>query len=77
MNQPPGLRQISQSPLLFAGKPKLYAGAIDCLRRTIAFEGIRGLYKGFWPVYARMMPWNMTFWLSYEQFRRLAGVSGF
>lgn len=40
-------------------------------------EGIRGLYKGFIPNWARLAPWQLMFWVSFEQYRSVAGISGF
>lgn len=44
---------------------------------TYQHEGFRGLYKGFWPTWARMAPWSLTFWLTYEEIRKICGLSGF
>ncbi|KAL5019053.1 hypothetical protein ScPMuIL_004775 [Solemya velum] len=59
------------------GKGLMYIGAFDCLMKTIRVEGFLALYKGFIPIWARMAPWSLTFWLSYEQIRKLAGSSSF
>ena len=40
-------------------------------------EGLRGLYAGFLPTWARLGPWQLTFWLSFEQLRKAAGLGGF
>lgn len=40
-------------------------------------EGIRGLYAGFIPTWSRLAPWQLCFWVSYEQLRRAAGLAGF
>lgn len=31
-----------------------YKGALDCLLKTVRYEGIAALYKGFIPNYARI-----------------------
>lgn len=59
------------------GRGQLYKSSIDCLRKTIKAEGFMALYKGFIPIWARMAPWSLTFWLTYEELRRLCGVSSF
>ncbi|XP_023227028.1 mitochondrial uncoupling protein 4-like [Centruroides sculpturatus] len=59
------------------GRGQLYKSSIDCLRKTIKAEGFFALYKGFIPIWARMAPWSLTFWLTYEELRRLCGVSSF
>lgn len=33
-------------PLTGANEKPLYSGTLDCTKKTIAKEGIRGLYKG-------------------------------
>ena len=67
-------RMMAQRRL--AGPPR-YSGALDCLRQSVAAEGIGVLYRGFLPNWARLGPWQMTFWLSYEFMRRRFGLEGF
>ena len=38
--------RLQTMPLPAAGQPPMYSGAIDCVKKTIANEGPRGLYKG-------------------------------
>lgn len=57
--------------------PELYKGSLDCLLRTIEAEGFTSLYKGFVPTWSRMAPWSLTFWLTYEQIRKLSGTTSF
>ena len=40
-------------------------------------EGITSLWKGFFPIWARIAPWQMFFWISYEQIRLLSGYESF
>uniref|UniRef100_A0A5S6QJT1 Mitochondrial uncoupling protein 4 n=1 Tax=Trichuris muris TaxID=70415 RepID=A0A5S6QJT1_TRIMR len=54
-----------------------YKSTVDCLRRTVRNESFLALYKGFWPIWARMAPWSLTFWVSYERIRWLTGASSF
>jgi solute carrier family 25 uncoupling protein 27 len=54
-----------------------YRGLGDCLVKTWRVEGLRGLYKGFIPTWSRLGPWQLTFWVTYEQARRLAGLDPF
>ena len=35
---------------------KMYSGGLDCAIKTARAEGILGLYKGFFPAYARLAP---------------------
>lgn len=57
--------------------PELYKGSLDCIRQSIGNEGFFSLYRGFLPTWSRMAPWSMTFWLSFEQIRKLCGASSF
>lgn len=50
-----------------------YKGIIDCFTKTIKNEGLLALYKGFIPVWLRLAPWQIIFWTSYEQLRKLNG----
>jgi solute carrier family 25 uncoupling protein 27 len=58
-------------------QPQLYRSSLQCLTLTVKNEGVLALWKGFIPIWARMAPWSLTFWISYEQIRRLAGTSSF
>lgn len=49
---------------------KIYTGTIDCFLRTVRSEGFVALYKGFVPTWLRMGPWNIIFFLSYEQLKQ-------
>lgn len=55
----------------------VYKGSYDCLVKTIKVEGIRALWKGFFPTWARLGPWQFVFWVSYEKLRQIAGLSSF
>ncbi|KXJ16192.1 mitochondrial uncoupling protein 4 [Exaiptasia diaphana] len=57
--------------------PSEYRGSIDCFKRAVKQEGFFSLYKGWLPTWSRMAPWSLTFWLTYEQIRKLSGASGF
>lgn len=65
-------RLMNQSP----SNPK-FSSTLDCLRKTVQQEGVFALYKGFWPTWARLGPWQMCFWVSYEQLRKITGQAGF
>ena len=45
--------------------------------QTLRAEGWRGLYAGFLPTWARLGPWQVTFWVTYEQLRSWGGLSSF
>ncbi|GAB1600671.1 mitochondrial uncoupling protein 4-like [Argonauta hians] len=59
------------------GKGLLYTSSWDCVTKAVKAEGFLSLYKGFFPTWARMAPWSLTFWLSLEQMRKLTGASSF
>jgi solute carrier family 25 uncoupling protein 27 len=60
-----------------AGGPPRYAGALDCARQSVRAEGLGVLYRGFLPTWARLGPWQLTFWLTYEQLRWRSGMGAF
>lgn len=51
--------------------PHIYSGSIDCLVQTFKNEGFLALYKGFVPTWFRMGPWNIIFFITYEQLKQL------
>ncbi|XP_077212890.1 mitochondrial substrate carrier family protein [Tasmannia lanceolata] len=55
----------------------IYRNSFDCLVKTVRLEGAKALWKGFFPTWARLGPWQFVFWVSYEKFRHLAGLSSF
>ncbi|KAM7349381.1 uncoupling protein 4A isoform 1-T4 [Cochliomyia hominivorax] len=67
--------RIMNQPTDDKGRGLLYKGSVDCLRQTVNKEGLTALYKGFLPCWIRMAPWSLTFWLSFEQIRKMLGAS--
>ncbi|OWF49407.1 mitochondrial uncoupling protein 4-like [Mizuhopecten yessoensis] len=59
------------------GRGLMYKGTLDCLVTTVQQEGFWTLYRGFVPIWLRMAPWSLTFWLTYEQVRRMSGAGSF
>ncbi|KAL7064113.1 hypothetical protein AAHC03_05149 [Spirometra sp. Aus1] len=57
--------------------PPLYSGMIDCAVKVVRQEGFFTLYRGFFLIWARMAPWSLTFWLTYEKLREYTGAGGF
>jgi solute carrier family 25 protein 14/30 len=51
--------------------PHLYKSSLDCFLKTLSFEGPLALYKGFVPSYLRLGPWNIIFFVTYEQLKVL------
>lgn len=69
--------RVMNQPTDNQGRGLLYRSPLDCLLKTVRGEGFKALYKGFFPIWARMAPWSFTFWVTYEEFRRFAGVRSF
>ena len=40
------------------------------LLQTVRNEGFLALYKGFIPTWVRMGPWNIIFFITYEQLKK-------
>ncbi|XP_076165593.1 uncoupling protein Bmcp mitochondrial isoform X2 [Ptiloglossa arizonensis] len=51
--------------------PHIYSGSVDCFVQTFKNEGFLALYKGFVPTWFRMGPWNIIFFITYEQLKQL------
>ncbi|KAJ7529290.1 hypothetical protein O6H91_15G042600 [Diphasiastrum complanatum] len=54
-----------------------YKHSLDCLTKTVKAEGVMALWKGFFPTWTRLGPWQFVFWVSYEQLRKFSGLSSF
>lgn len=46
-----------------------YKGVIDCTLKVLKNEGPMVFYRGFIPLYLRIGPWNVAFFLSYEKYK--------
>lgn len=66
-------RLMNQRKLKKAGavKHKIYSGTLDCFLQTFRNEGFWAFYKGFVPTLFRMGPWNIIFFVSYEQLKSI------
>jgi len=64
------LKQLDQHQV-GGGQHAFYRGSLHCLTATLRTEGFSALYKGFVPSFVRMGPWNVIFFLVYEQLMRL------
>lgn len=49
-----------------AGIPSPYTGTLDGIRKITAKEGVAGLYKGLYPLWARQIPYTMMKFASFE-----------
>lgn len=47
-----------------------YKGPVDCLRQVWRSEGVRGVFRGFWPTLAREVPAFTVYFASYEWMTR-------
>lgn len=52
------------------GQEIVYKGTVDCFMQTVRSEGFLALYKGFVPTWLRMGPWNIIFFVTYEQLKQ-------
>ncbi|XP_068686633.1 kidney mitochondrial carrier protein 1-like isoform X1 [Montipora foliosa] len=48
----------------------IYRSAAHCLVMTSKSEGIFALYRGFVPQFLRLLPWNVFFFMSFEQYKK-------
>lgn len=53
-----------------AAEPQIYRNSLTCAYTTVRNEGFLALYKGFVPSFMRMGPWNIIFFLVYEQLKK-------
>jgi solute carrier family 25 protein 34/35 len=53
----------------------LYTSPLDCLVKTARAEGIAGLYRGAFALYARLAPHTILSLTFLEQFRKLYGLA--
>ncbi|KAH3811723.1 kidney mitochondrial carrier protein 1-like [Dreissena polymorpha] len=69
MNQ----RNLKSSVVLANGVAvsAIYTSSFDCLMTTVRTEGVLALYKGFIPNWLRLGPWNIIFFMTYEQLKKL------
>ena len=54
------------------GRGALYAGVLDCFRKTLAIEGPYGLFKGWTAHYFRAGPHTLLTFVIWEQFKHMA-----
>lgn len=58
-----GTTQMGQTSTVY------FSNSFECFTSIMRNEGIRALYKGFWPSFIRMGPWNIIFFISYEKLK--------
>lgn len=54
------------------GHPQTYRGYLDCVSRTLAVEGVRGLYRGWHVSLMKIMPGAAVQFLAYDFFKYAA-----
>ncbi|XP_022088031.1 kidney mitochondrial carrier protein 1-like [Acanthaster planci] len=65
-------RLMNQRNLRDHSRPQhIYKNSLDCLVKTFKYEGFFALYKGFIPTWVRLGPWNIIFFITYEQMKKL------
>ncbi|KAH8249685.1 hypothetical protein KR032_011468 [Drosophila birchii] len=69
--------RMMNQPVDENGKNLLYKNSLDCIRKLVKEEGVLTLYKGFIPIWFRLGPFSVIFWLSIEQLRQWEGQAGF
>ncbi|XP_028401390.1 kidney mitochondrial carrier protein 1-like [Dendronephthya gigantea] len=52
------------------GGAKIYRNSLDCILTTIRTERFFALYRGFIPNFVRLCPWNIVFFMSFEQYKK-------
>merc|ERR1712154_85418 len=57
--------------------PNEFRGTFHCFTYIISHEGPMSLYKGFFPIWARLGPWSTIFFLTFEKLRSLYGLESF
>lgn len=55
----------------------MYKGTFHCWVKTFNEEGFFALYKGFFPGWFRLAPWQLVFWVTYERLRIITGIGSF
>ena len=51
--------RIQNMPKPEAGKPPIYAGMLDCARKSVAEEGVLVLWRGFTPAFIKLAPYTV------------------
>lgn len=54
--------------------PQTYTGVVDCARKTISKEGVRGLFKGITPNLLKVAPAVSITYVVYENSKRLMSL---
>ena len=62
---------VIKTRVMSSGAPgaPVYAGALDCLLKTLRAEGPRALYQGVLPQFFRLTGWSVVMFASLEQLK--------
>lgn len=71
MNQKKLRSSVVMASNTAAVNPAIYSSSLDCLLQTVRTEGVTALYKGFIPTWVRLGPWNIIFFMTYEQMKKI------
>lgn len=64
-------RIMNQSVVAATASAQNYTSSMHCFNTTLRHEGVRALYKGFFPAYLRIGPFNVIFFITYEQLKNV------
>ena len=56
--------------------PPKYNGPVDCFRKVIKEEGVRGLYKGTGLTLLRDVPGSVAYYAAYDLLKQAIGLTG-
>lgn len=59
------------------GRGLAYRSSFHCLSAVVREEGVKALWRGCLLNWLRMAPWSLTFYMSFEHFRKMAGLNSF
>ncbi|ORX76069.1 mitochondrial carrier [Basidiobolus meristosporus CBS 931.73] len=65
---------LVKSRIMLQNDKKKYRGVIDCMLKTVKYEGFFGLYRGFFLNWLRMGPHTIVTFLVFEELRSLVGI---
>ena len=54
-----------------ANQEQLYKGMIDCTKKLLKQDGIRGIYKGFAITFCRELPASAAYFTAYDYGKRI------
>ena len=76
MNPPDVISTRLYNQPVVNGRGQLYNGWLDCARKTLAAEGVRGYYKGFLAHYLRVGPHTLLTFIFWEKLKSVANKAG-